>query len=150
MKLVRSKVSFGEHLKHVITLRGPFMVSRKLAIRDEPNIRFRCSRNVTNTCFTGEQQEADDDPSLLLSPVCPSNTSPCLRPKRPCVCRHHAHILKRVCTWCQCTRGRFERTHGDVLSGHTAFFSVSHTTHHTAHTHHNHNTRHNTTQHIKT
>ena len=36
-------VSFGEPLKHVITLRGPFMVSRKLAIRDEPNIGLRCS-----------------------------------------------------------------------------------------------------------
>ena len=32
-------VHFGEPLNHVMTLRGPFMVSRKLAIRDEPNIR---------------------------------------------------------------------------------------------------------------
>ena len=32
-------VNFGEPLNHVTTLRGPFMVSRKLAIRGEPNIR---------------------------------------------------------------------------------------------------------------
>ena len=45
----------------------------------------------------------------------------------------HAHMLKHMCSCCQYTRGRFERTHGDVLSGHTGFFSVSHTTHHTPH-----------------
>ena len=39
----------GEPLKHVITLRGPFMVSTKLAIRDDPNIRLRCSRNVKHS-----------------------------------------------------------------------------------------------------
>ena len=33
-----SMVSLSEPLKHVKTLRGPFRVSRKLAIRDEPNI----------------------------------------------------------------------------------------------------------------
>ena len=38
-----SMISFGEPLKHVITLRGPFMASRKLAIRDEPNIGLRRS-----------------------------------------------------------------------------------------------------------
>ena len=47
-------------------------------------------------------------------------------------------MLKHVCAWCWHTRGRFERTHGDVLSGHTGFFSVSHTTHQNA-------TQHNTT-----
>ena len=37
---------------------------------------------------------------------------PCVRSKRPRVYR---------CAWCQYTRGRFERTHGDVLDGHTVF-----------------------------
>ena len=46
-------VTSGEPLKHVINLCGPLMASRKLAIRDEPNIRFRCS--------TDEIHEADDD-----------------------------------------------------------------------------------------
>ena len=46
-------------------------------------------------------------------------TSPCVHSKRPRVCRHHAHMLKHMCAWCQYTRGRFERTHGDVLNGHT-------------------------------
>ena len=65
--------------------------------------------------------------------VCRFKTAPCVHSKRPRICRHHAHMLKHVCAWCRYTRGRgrFERTHGDVLSGHTGFFSVSHTTHHT-------------------
>ena len=42
-KWVRSSVTFGEPLGHVITLRGPFMVSRKLAMRNEPDIGSRCS-----------------------------------------------------------------------------------------------------------
>ena len=67
----------------------------------------------------------------LIGPPCLSNTSPCVRPKRPRVCRHHANMLKHMCAWCRYTRGRFERTPGDVLDGHTP-----HTTHHTVHTHH--------------
>ena len=54
-----------------------------------------------------------------------------------------------MCAWCRYTQGRFERAHGDVLSGHTGFFSVSHTTHHnTAHTttNRNNNHHHNNTQ----
>ena len=38
--------SFGEPLVQVISPRGPFEVTRKLAMRDEPDIKFRCSRNV--------------------------------------------------------------------------------------------------------
>ena len=54
-----------------------------------------------------------------------------------------------MCAWCWYTQGRFERAHGDVLSGHTGLFSVSHTTHHnTAHTttNRNNNHHHNNTQ----
>ena len=40
---------------------------------------------------------------------------PCVDSKRPRVYRHHAHMLKHMCAWCRNTRGRFERTHGDVL-----------------------------------
>ncbi len=39
-------VTSFEPLVQVITPRGPFLVSRKLTIRDEPNIRLRCSRIV--------------------------------------------------------------------------------------------------------
>ena len=61
--------------------------------------------------------------------------------KRPRVYWHHAHMFQHACTLCPRTRVRFERTHGDVLNGHTGFFSVSHHTPHTPHT-----TRHNTTR----
>ena len=77
-------------------------------------------------------------------PVCTFKTSPFVPAPR-------AHVLKDVCAWCRYTRGRFERTHGDVLSGDTEFRSVSHTnTHtltHTTHTIHNTTTQHNTTKH---
>ena len=60
--------------------------------------------------------------------LCPSKTSPCVRSKRPSPCR-----------------GCFECTHGDVLDGHTGFFSVSH--HTTPHTRHKtQDTTHKTTQ----
>ena len=35
-------LSPGEPLEQVITLRGPFMASRKVAMKDEPNIELRC------------------------------------------------------------------------------------------------------------
>ena len=38
-----------------------------------------------------------------------------------CVCGvvWHAENLRHVCAWCRYTRGRVERTHGDVLNLHT-------------------------------
>ena len=51
--------------------------------------------------------------------MCPSKTSPCVHSKCNRVYRHHAHMLKHMCAWCQYLRGRFERAHGDVLDGHT-------------------------------
>ena len=63
------------------------------------------------TCFTDEKHEADDFPSLP-SPLLPS---PCIHSKRPRVCRHHAHMLKK---------------HVRVVPAYTGVFSVSHTTHH--------------------
>ena len=49
-----------------------------------------------------------------------------------------------MCAWCQHTLGRFERTHGDVLSGHTGL-SACHTPHRT-HTTTQDTTYHNTPQ----
>ena len=51
--------------------------------------------------------------------VCDTLKNPCVHSTRPHVYRHLAHMLKHVCAWCPYTRGRFERTHGDVWSGHT-------------------------------
>ena len=53
-------------------------------------------------------------------------------------------VFQHVCAWCRYKRGRFERTHGDVLSGHTGFFQCAtpHTTHHTHHTTPQHTTPH--------
>ena len=52
----------------------------------------------------------------LRNSVCPLNTSPCVRSKRPGVYRHHAHMFQHMCAWCRYKRGGFERTHGDVFS----------------------------------
>ena len=78
----------------------------------------------------------DDDPhprrrvSIQNVPVCTFKTSPCMPAPRTCDST--------------CARGA--GIHGNVLDGHTGFFSVSHhTPHHTPHRTH-HNTRHNTTQ----
>ena len=71
------------------------------------------------------------------------NVSVCMFKTSPFVLAPRAHMFQHVCAWCRYTRGRFERTHRDVLSGHTGFFSVSHKTHHSAHTttqQHDHNT----------
>ena len=72
-------------------------------------------------------------------PVCAFKTSPFVPAPR-------AHVFQHVCAWCRYTRGRFERTHGDMLIGHTEFRSVSHTNTHTL----THTTQHITTQHITT
>ena len=53
------------------------------------------------------------------NPCVNSKTPPCAHSKRPRVYRHHAHMCFNMCTWCRYTRGRFERTHGDFLNGHT-------------------------------
>ena len=53
------------------------------------------------------------------APCVAPNTPPCVRSQRPCVYRQHVHMLKSMCACCQHARGRFERTHGDVLNLHT-------------------------------
>ena len=76
--------------------------------------------------------------------MCTFKTSPFVPAPR-------AHVFQHVCAWCRYTRGRFELTHGDVLSGHTEFRSVSHTNTHTlTHTTQHNTTQHNTTQHNTT
>ena len=59
--------------------------------------------------------------------------------------KQNTWLVVNMCAWCRHTRGRFERTHGDVLSGHTGFFSV-YTTH--ARTHRPRPQTHNTTRNI--
>ena len=81
---------------------------------------------------------------------------PCEDSKRPCVYRHHAHLLKHMCAWCRHTRGCFECTHGGVFeSTHGFFFTFfqraatqRHTQQPTTTPHHNdtHHTTHNDTR----
>ena len=51
--------------------------------------------------------------------VCRFKTPPCVHSKSLRVYPHHAHVLFSTCACCRYTRGRFERTHGDVLNLHT-------------------------------
>ena len=48
----------------------------------------------------------------LKKPVCPLNTSPCVRSERLRVYRHHAQTCLNMCAWCRHTRGRIECIHG--------------------------------------
>ena len=99
------------------------MVSRKLSIRDEPNIRLRRSRNVKNHLFYRWK------------------TSPCVRSKRPRLYRHHAHTCFNMCA-------RGAGTHGDVLNVHTGTCWVDTRSFEACHTlTHTHINTHNTTQH---
>ena len=72
-----------------------------------------------------------------------NNVSVCAFKTSPFVLAPRAHMSQHVCAWCRYKRGRFERTHGDVLSGHTGFSSVPH---HTPHTTTQHRTTHNNTR----
>ena len=57
----------------------------------------------------------------LRNSVCPLNTSPCVRSKRPRVYRHHAHpCLKHMCA-------RGAGTNGEVLNVHTGTFFIGKT-----------------------
>ena len=106
---------------------GPFMVSRKLSIRDEPNIRLRCSRNAKNTCFTDEKRHRVYVQSVFVS----SGTT-----------RTHVET---------CARGA--GTHGDVLNLRTEGFACQaapHTTPHKTHTHTTQTMHTNTPQHTET
>ena len=114
----------GEPLEHVLTLCGQILVCR---IGDDP------------------------PPSLSLTP-------PCVHPRRLRVYIQHVPVYAgttrtcfNMCAWCRYTRRRVECTHGDVLDGHTGFFSTCHTTtpqHPPRDT--THKTQHNTTQHDST
>ena len=96
----------------MITLCGQILVSRKLAIRDDPNIRLRCSRNVKNTCFTDENTSS--------SPLCPL--------KHVSVCK-----LKNVPVYTGTTRTHVS-TRVCVVPAYTGFQRVTHHTPHTPHT----------------
>ena len=67
--------------------------------------------------------------------MCTFKTSPFVPAQR-------AHMFQHVCAWCRYTRGHFERTHGDVFSGHTGFSAChTHTPRPQRHTQHNTTTR---------
>ena len=95
----------------------------------------------TFTGFTDENTRLTttfSPPLLLLSPRAHSTCSRAHAQNAPVYAGTTRTCIKHVRAWCWYTRGRFERAHGDVLSGHTVFFSVSHTTTpHTPHTHNN-------------
>ena len=56
----------------------------------------------------------------MKNSVCPLNTSPCVRSKRPRVYRHHAHTCFNMCA-------RGARTHGDALNLHAVKFFIGKT-----------------------
>ena len=85
----------------------------------------------TFTGFTDENTRLTTTPSppLLLLLPCVHSTRPRVHAQNvPVYAGTTRTCIKHVRAWCWYTRGRFERAHGDVLSGHTVFFSVSHTT----------------------
>ena len=76
-----------------------------------------------NTCFTNENTRLTTNPPSS-SPLSLPLLSPCVRPKRLRVCRHHAHVCFNMCAGCRHTRGRFEWTHGGVSESTYGFFLV--------------------------
>ena len=69
LKLQMGKILWtsGEPLEQVMTLRGPFMVNRKLAMKDEPHIELRCcSRWAKITIFLDEKCEVLSRETVFL------------------------------------------------------------------------------------
>ena len=104
------------------------MVSRKLSIRDEPNIRLRVLKKCRkSTCFTDEKRHRVYVQSV---PVCSGTTRTCVS---------------------TCARGA--GTHGDVLNLRTEGFSACQAAPHTTPTQNTHTTQTthtNTQQHTET
>ena len=101
------------------------------------------------------ERERERDRREREAPVCAFKTPACVRSKRLCVYRHHAHMFFNICAWCRYTRRRFERAHADVLNAHTGVFQrdTPHPTTSHAHTTTTHTTQNTTTtppQHITT
>ena len=120
---VRSSAYFGEHLKHVTTLRGEILVSCGV-------VGGRCVR--CRGAVTKKKKKKN----------------PCVRPRRHFVCRHHAHMLKHVSAWCRYTRRRFESTHVGFAAFQTTTQDTIYKTQHTGYTKHkNNNTQQHTTTH---
>ena len=98
----------------MITLRGPILVSRKLAMRHELDNGLRCCSTCPKiNSFSEEKHEADDNPL----PPCTTRT-------------------------CVSTCARGAGIHGDVLNVHTGTFLAFHTTPHRTHHNTRHNTQH--------
>ena len=83
------------------------LVSRKLAIKKTQHL-VKMLEKFEKTL--GLLMKNTPRVSTQHVSVCPLNTPPRVRPKHPCVCRRHAHMLKHVCAWCRYTRARFELT----------------------------------------
>ena len=98
-----------------MTLRGPFMVSRKLAIRDEPNIRQK---------ITGFYFGKTRGPTCSSLSVCPFKTSPCVPAPRAHISTHVRVVPVYTGTFWTDTRRRVEWTHGIFQRA---------TSHHTTH-----------------
>ena len=114
-------VNFGEPLKNVMTLRGPFMVSRKLTwTQHRAKMLLKCSKT---TCFLDENARLTTTTPSLLHPVCTFKTSPCVPAPRAHVVTHVRVVPGFTRTFWTDTRGLVEWTHGN--------FSARHTTAHT-------------------
>ena len=65
--------------------------------------------------------------NMIKAHVLPmKNVTVCTFKTSPFVPAPRAHMFQHVCAWYWYTRGRFERTHGDVSSGHTAPHTTPH------------------------
>ena len=102
-------VKFGEPLNHLMTPRGPFMVSRKLAIRDGPNIVNKSlvllMKNTISHLYLPHRV------SIQNVTVCTLKTSPCLHARRAHV-KTHVRVVKGTFwtdTWGR-GHGIFQRT----------------------------------------
>ena len=107
------------------------MVNRKLAIRDEPNIGLRCSRNVKKTHVLPMKNTRLTTTPLSSSPPCVQNASMCTFKTSPSMPAPRAHDETHVRV-VPANTGTSERAHGDVLDGHAEVFQrvTSHTTTH--------------------
>ena len=116
----------------VITLCGPFQVSRRLAIRDDPKDPVKMlDKRLKFNCFTHENTRL--------------TTTPSPPPLLHRVSTQHVPVCGRVVpvhtgTFCTYTRGRVECN---------GFFSACHTPHTTPHTpqHRTHTTKHRNNNH---
>ena len=125
------------------------MASRKNAIRDETNIRLRCSWTWSKKLiFLLKIRETDYDTNTFsMHSVCPSKKKPCVNPQRLLVYIQHVPVCTGTMRTCWNTCALDAGIHGDVLNVHKEAFSACHTTPHRTHTTTQDTTHHNTKWH---